>query len=131
MYKGHTKEMSGYKDDVTGNVMEITAIIEALKVLKRPCDCKVYSDSEYVVNTFNKNWLNRWLKNGWKTANGKIVKNKEKWVELLKLVNKQENVEFIKVKGHSDNVYNNRCDEMATEAIKKRKENFEKNSEKR
>ena len=117
MYKDNKKEISGGKKDTTNNVMELTAVIEGLKMLKFPCDVEVYSDSAYVVNAFNQKWINSWIKNDWKTSGKEPVKNKEIWQELYELT-KIHNVKFIKVKGHSDNEFNNRCDEMAREAIK-------------
>lgn len=117
MYKGNQKEISGGKEDTTNNVMELTAVIEGLKLLKFPCKVKLYSDSAYVVNAFNQKWIYGWLKNGWKNASKEPVKNKELWQELYDLTKVHE-VEFIKVKGHSDNEYNNRCDELARNAIK-------------
>ena len=116
MYKGNQKEISGGKIDTTNNVMELTAVIEGLKLLKFPCKVKLYSDSAYVVNAFNQKWIYGWLKNGWKNASKEPVKNKELWQELYDLTKVHE-VEFIKVKGHSDNEYNNRCDELARNAI--------------
>lgn len=116
MYKGNTKEISGALKNTTNNVMELTAVIEALKLLKFKCDVKLYSDSAYVVNAFNQKWIYGWMKNGWKNSNKEPVKNKELWEELYSLT-KIHNVEFIKVKGHADNIYNNRCDEMARNAI--------------
>ncbi|MCI8352906.1 MAG: ribonuclease HI [Clostridia bacterium] len=116
MYKGNTKEISGALKDTTNNVMELTAVIEALKLLKFKCKVKLYSDSAYVVNAFNQKWIYGWMKNGWKNSNKEPVKNKELWEELYSLT-KLHNVEFIKVKGHADNIYNNRCDEMARNAI--------------
>lgn len=118
MYKGNTKEISGGKKDTTNNVMELTAVIEALRILKFKCKVSLYSDSAYVVNAFNQKWIYGWIKNGWKNASKDPVKNKELWQELYELT-KQHDVTFIKVKGHSDNEYNNRCDEMAREAITK------------
>ena len=91
--------------------------IEALKCLKVKSDVQVYSDSAYTVNAFNQKWIYGWIKKGWKTAGGDPVKNKELWQELYSLTQKH-NVEFIKVKGHADNEYNNRCDELARNAIK-------------
>ena len=117
MYKENKKEISGGKPDTTNNVMELTAVIEGLKLLKFPCKVKLYSDSAYVVNAFEQKWIYGWLKNGWKNSNKEPVKNKELWQELYDLT-KIHNVEFIKVKGHSDNEYNNRCDELARNAIK-------------
>lgn len=116
MYKGNIKEISGALKDTTNNVMELTAVIEALKLLKFKCNVKLYSDSAYVVNAFNQKWIYGWMKNGWKNSNKEPVKNKELWEELYSLT-KIHNVDFIKVKGHADNKYNNRCDEMARNAI--------------
>lgn len=111
------KEISGSKKNTTNNVMELTAVIEALKLLKRPCKVDLYSDSAYVVNAFLQNWIFGWMKNGWKNSNKEDVKNKELWQELIGLT-KVHDVTFHKVKGHADNVYNNRCDELARNAIK-------------
>ena len=111
------KEISGGKKDTTNNVMELTAVIEALKLLKRPCKVDLYSDSAYVVNAFLQNWILGWIKNGWKNSSKKEVKNKELWQELFSLT-KIHDVTFHKVKGHADNEYNNRCDELARNAIK-------------
>jgi ribonuclease HI len=111
------KEISGAQKDTTNNIMEITAVLEALKLLKEPCKVKVYSDSAYVVNAFNQGWIKNWQKNNWKTASKDPVKNKELWEELYELTEVHD-VEFIKVKGHSDNELNNRCDFLATSAIK-------------
>lgn len=117
MYNENSKEISGAQKETTNNIMEITAVLEALKLLKEECKVMVYSDSAYVVNAFNQGWLNNWQKNNWKTANKEPVKNRELWEELYGLTQKHK-VEFIKVKGHSDNEYNNRCDFLATSAIK-------------
>ena len=111
------KEISGGKKDTTNNVMELTAVIEALKLLKRPCKVDLYSDSAYVVNAFLQNWILGWIKNGWKNSSKEEVKNKELWQELFSLT-KIHDVTFHKVKGHADNEYNNRCDELARNAIK-------------
>lgn len=111
------KEISGGKKDTTNNVMELTAVIEALKLLKKPCKVDLYSDSAYVVNAFLQNWILGWIKNGWKNSSKEEVKNKELWQELFSLT-KIHDVTFHKVKGHADNEYNNRCDELARNAIK-------------
>lgn len=117
MYKGNEKEISGGKKDTTNNVMELTAVIEGLKLLKFPCEVDLYSDSAYVVNSFEQGWIYNWVKNNWRTAGKDPVKNKEIWQELYELT-KTHKVKFHKVKGHSDNEYNNRCDELARNAIK-------------
>lgn len=111
------KEISGAKQNTTNNIMEMTAVLEALKMLKYECEVKIYSDSAYVVNAFNQGWIYNWRKNNWKTANKEPVKNRELWEELYDLTKKHK-TEFIKVKGHSDNELNNRCDFLATSAIK-------------
>ena len=97
--------------------MELTAVIEALKLLKRPCEVDLYSDSAYVVNAFLQDWISSWIKNNWKNSSKEEVKNKELWQELIELTQTHK-VTFHKVKGHSDNKYNNRCDELARNAIK-------------
>lgn len=116
MYKNNKKEISGGCKNTTNNIMEITAVIEGLKLLKFPCTVNLYSDSAYVVNCFNQGWIYNWIKKGWKTSNNEPVKNRELWEELYNLT-KIHKVNFIKVKGHSDNKFNNRCDELARNAI--------------
>lgn len=116
IYGENKKEISGGEKETTNNIMEITAVIESLKLLKYPCDVNLYSDSAYVVNAFNKKWVESWQKNGWINSKKEEVKNKELWKELIELT-KTHNVTFIKVKGHSDNEFNNRCDELARDAI--------------
>lgn len=106
------KEISGGSADTTNNIMELTAVIEALKMLKRPCKVNIYSDSAYVVNAFEQKWIYGWIKKNWKTAGGDPVKNKELWQELYSLT-KVHDVTFNKVKGHADNEFNNKCDELA------------------
>lgn len=118
MCKDYQKEISGGQNNTTNNIMELTAVIEALKLVKYPCKIKIYSDSAYVVNAFLQGWIFNWLKKGWKTADGKSVKNKELW-EVLYRFTKTHEIEFIKVKGHADNTFNNRCDELARNAIAK------------
>ena len=117
MYKDAKKEISGGMKNTTNNIMEISAVIEALKCLKVESDVQIYSDSAYVVNAFNQGWIYNWIKNKWMTSGKEPVKNKEIWQELYELTKKHK-VKFIKVKGHSDNEFNNRCDEMARNAIK-------------
>lgn len=118
IYEENYKEISGNEKDTTNNKMELQAVIEALKLIKYPCKITIYSDSAYVVNAFKQKWVDNWIKNNWKTADKKEVKNVERWKELINLLNNHD-YSFIKVKGHSDNEYNNRCDELATLEIKK------------
>ena len=116
MMDEYKKEISGYNANTTNNIMEITAVLEAVKMLKYECEITIYSDSAYVVNAFLQGWIYNWQKNNWKTADKKPVKNKELWQELYLELSKHK-FEFIKVKGHSDNEFNNRCDELARNAI--------------
>ena len=116
MCQGKKKEIAGGCKNTTNNIMEITAVIEALKLLKYACEVDLYSDSAYVVNAFRQKWIDNWKKNNWKTASKEPVKNKELWQELDKLTQIHQ-VKFHKVKGHSDNEFNNRCDELARKAI--------------
>ena len=116
MYKNNKKEISGGKENTTNNVMELTAVIEGLKLLKYPCEVELFSDSAYVVNAFEQGWIYNWMKNNWKTSGKESVKNKELWQELYNLTQIHK-VKFNKVKGHSDNEYNNRCDELARNSI--------------
>ena len=118
MYKGLKKEMSGFESNTTNNRMELMAIIKGLEALKEGVDVEIYSDSAYVCNAFNQNWIENWIKNGWKNSSKKEVLNKDLWISLLNLLKKHK-YKFIKVKGHADNEYNNRCDELATSEIKK------------
>lgn len=116
MYNGVQKEVKQAFKNTTNNIMELTAVIQALSMLKEPCNVKLYSDSAYVINAINQKWIDNWQKNGWKSSTKEPVKNKELWEKLIELM-KYHKVEFIKVKGHSDNPYNNRCDELANEAM--------------
>ena len=111
-------EISGGTPDTTNNVMEMTAVIEALKYLTEASEVEVYSDSAYVVNAFNQKWLENWKRNGWRSSDRKPVKNKELWLNLDNLVQIHK-VKFVKVKGHSDNEFNNKCDELAVAAYQK------------
>lgn len=116
IYKDAKKEIKKGFKNTTNNIMEMSSVIDGLSLLKEPCKVKVFSDSAYVINAFNQRWVNNWIKNGWKTSNKEPVKNIELWKQLIELTNYHE-VEFIKVKGHADNELNNRCDELANEAM--------------
>lgn len=112
IYKGIEKEIFGGVPDTTNNRMEIFAVIQGLKALKEPCKISIYSDSSYVVNAFKEGWVWSWIKKDWKLSGGSTVKNVDLWKSLMFELQKHE-YEFIKVKGHADNKYNNRCDELA------------------
>jgi len=122
MYGTNKKEMSGGDPGTTNNRMELTAVIKALEALKEPCEVLLYTDSQYVANAINLGWLESWQKKGWKRKGGE-VKNPDLWVKLVPLLEKH-NVTFEWVKGHAENEYNNRCDELAVEESRKLKEEF-------
>ena len=117
MYNGVEKRISGAEDNTTNNRMELFAVISALECLKEPCEVTLYSDSAYTVNSLVNGWVYSWEKSGWKKADNKPVLNVDLWQRLLALT-RTHKVEFIKVKGHADNEYNNVCDKLATDAVK-------------
>lgn len=116
MYADVRKEFSGAEESTTNNRMEMTAVIVGLKRLKYPCIVDVYSDSAYVVNAYENGWIFGWKKNGFKKADGKPVQNVDLWEELYLLTTTHE-VRFHKVQGHADNEHNNRCDQLARQAV--------------
>lgn len=116
IYNENIKEIKEAYTNTTNNKMELMAVIKALSLLKEPCRVKLHSDSAYVVNAVNSNWIDNWKKNNWKNSKKEPVKNRELWDELIKLTAIHQ-VTFIKVKGHSDNQYNNRCDKLANMAM--------------
>lgn len=118
LFKGKEKEISGGEKLTTNNRMELQAAIEGLKALKYPCGVQLFSDSAYLVNAFQKGWLKKWQMNGWKTSKKEPVENQDLWQKLLEM-SSVHRVEWIKVKGHADNEYNNRCDRLAVEAAEK------------
>ncbi len=118
MAGGAKKELSGGEANTTNNRMELMGVISGLKALTRPCNVEVHSDSAYVVNAFSQNWIGKWASNGWKNSAKADVANTDLWKELLELT-EIHNVTFVKVKGHADNEYNNRCDELAVMESKK------------
>jgi len=112
MHAGRKKELSGGERETTNNRMELMAAIMALKQLKVPCEVDLYSDSAYMVNAFNQGWVESWKANGFRGSDKKQIKNLELWKDLLALTETHK-VTFIKVKGHADNEFNNRCDQLA------------------
>ena len=120
MYKGVEKELSGGERETTNNRMELTAVIEALKALKEPCKVQLYSDSKYVIDALSKGWARGWKAKGWIKSDRKPALNADLWDELLRLCDMHElNCHW--VKGHADNKYNSRCDEMAVRESQKYK----------
>ena len=112
------KEISGFAENTTNNQMELTAAIKALEMLKYPCEVDLYSDSAYLVNAFNEEWVTSWQMNGFRNASKKPVANVDLWQSLIEY-NNLHKITWIKVKGHADNKYNNRCDQLATGEIAK------------
>jgi ribonuclease HI len=111
-YKGHSKHVSGGNPLTTNNQMELTAVIEGLKMLKEPCEVHILSDSRYVIDGFAQGWVANWKANGWKTAANKSVKNRELWIELDKALSRHK-FTFEWVKGHSGHEDNEFVDELA------------------
>ena len=109
-----TKELSGGEPETTNNRMEMTAVIEGLKVLKEPCDISIEIDSEYVKNGVTQ-WMEGWKKRGWMTAAKKPVKNQDLWQKIDAAL-AGHTVQWKWVKGHAEHADNNRCDELAREA---------------
>jgi len=117
MYGKREKEFSGGEISTTNNRMELTAVITALEALREPCEVKLHTDSQYVANAVNLGWLESWQKKGWKRKGGE-VKNPDLWIKLVPLLETHK-VTFIWVKGHAENEYNNRCDELAVAESRK------------
>ena len=112
----HSKELSAGYRLTTNNRMELMGVITGLEALKRPCDVEIISDSQYVVNAFNQNWIEGWIKRGWKNAQKKPVANPDLWKRLLAAVEKHDSVTWTWIKGHAGHEFNERCDELATAA---------------
>ena len=106
-----TKKISGGDNNTTNNKMELTAVIEALKILKTSCEIDLFTDSKYVMDGATK-WLKQWQDNNWRCANKKPVKNQELWQELS-LQSQKHIINWHWVKGHADNVLNNEVDRLA------------------
>jgi ribonuclease HI len=115
--EGIEKELSGFAEKTTNQRMELQAAIQALSALKFPCQVKLHSDSAYLINAFRQNWLRNWQANGWLNSQKKPVENQDLWLELIRLDHLHD-IEWVKVPGHKDNLYNNRCDQLARNAVK-------------
>lgn len=118
LYQGHEKVLSGFEKETTNNRMEIMGAIKGIEALKESCFVNLYTDSAYVVNAYQEGWLLEWKKNGWKTKARTEVKNKDLW-EVFLSVAKPHILVVHKVKGHADNPYNIRCDEIARKEASK------------
>ncbi len=111
-YNGTELELSGGEENTTNNRMELMGVITGLESLKEPCEVTIVSDSKYVVDAFNKKWIDSWEKKDWKKSDGKPVLNKDLWQRLLISVNKHK-VKFVHILGHNGHEYNERCDKLA------------------
>ena len=112
VYGQHEKELSGGDRNTTNNRMELTAVIESLRLLKEPCAVTLTTDSRYVVDGITKGWARSWKRNGWIKSDKKPALNAELWDALLGLLDVHQ-VEFVWVKGHAGHPYNERCDRLA------------------
>jgi ribonuclease HI len=110
-YRGKKREMSGGEAQTTNNRMELTGVISALQALKEPCEVELYTDSQYIARAINENWLASWKAKNWRRKDGEL-KNIDLWQALDGLLS-MHSVSFRWVKGHADNEYNNRCDQLA------------------
>ena len=114
------KQLSGGEAKTTNNRMELTAVIEALRALKTPCRVELYSDSKYVIDALEKGWARGWKARGWVKSDKKPALNPDLWESLLSLCDMHD-VQCHWVKGHAENEYNNRCDELAVAESRKYK----------
>ena len=114
-FQGNHKTLQGYAAETTNNRMELTAVIEGLKALKRSCEVELFTDSKYVMQGLTE-WLAKWKNNGWKTAAKKPVKNVDLWQQLEAEVQKHE-IDWNWVKGHAGIADNELADQLANAAI--------------
>jgi len=117
-YKGAEKELSGGEAETTNNRMELTALIQALKALKEPCEITLCSDSQYVINGLQKGWARGWKARGWKKADRSPALNADLWDQLLTL-SEPHTIRYVWIKGHAGHPENERCDRLAVEQSKK------------
>ncbi len=121
MYGRFKKELSGGEAETTNNRMELTAVISALEALKEPCRVELWSDSKYVLDALSLGWAASWRARGWRRADKKPALNPDLWARLLTLVEAHD-VHYHWVKGHGENEFNNRCDQLAVQESQKFKE---------
>ncbi len=114
-YREHKKEINGASSLTTNNIMELTAVIKSLEIIKRPSSITITTDSTYVKNGITE-WINNWKVKGWKTANKTPVKNKDLWKQLDKLTENHK-ITWKWVRGHTGHIGNERADQLANEAI--------------
>ena len=112
MFGRHKKELSGGEEQTTNNRMELTAVIAALEQLKEPCAVELYSDSKYIIDALTQGWARSWQAKGWRKPDKKPALNPDLWQRLLELCDVHA-VTCHWVKGHAENEFNNRCDELA------------------
>ena len=112
LYGKHKKELSGGEPDTTNNRMELQGVIRALEALNEPCEVALHTDSQYIVNAVEKRWVYKWRANNWMRDKKEPAKNADLWIRLVELL-ELHSVSLQWVKGHADNPYNNRCDELA------------------
>lgn len=117
-HKNHELKLSGNELNTTNNRMELTAIINGLKALKKICRLKIFTDSKYVVDSVNKGWAKKWQQNNWIKSNKEKAQNPDLWQQLLSLIEPHE-AEFVWVKGHNGHPENELCDKMAVMECKK------------
>jgi len=118
LFQDKKKEIYGGEKDTTNQRMELKAVIEALRSLKvSGWDVTIYSDSAYLVNAFQQRWLDNWQRNGWRNSKKEPVANQDLWRQLLELA-ERNSLKLLKVKGHAGDMLNERCDELARQAIK-------------
>ena len=114
---GYTREFSGNSDSTTNNRMELMAAIGGLSAIKNPANVTLYSDSTYLVNAFEKNWIEGWVTKGWLNSKKQPVENRDLWEQLIELTQKHT-VKFVKVAGHAGDEINEKCDRLAKAACK-------------
>ena len=114
------KEISGGESNTTNNRMEISAVLEALKCLKEPCEVTLYSDSQYVCNAISKGWAKKWKANNWMRTKTEPALNSDLWKEVLELCDKHK-INIVWVRGHAGHPENERCDRLAVAAAEKYK----------